>query len=51
MQCQLCNGPNNVEVEKLTFKREKMYVKIKYKTRQFNSKMTAFISKLKVMKL
>ena len=29
-QCHLCRGQNNVYLEKITFKRDKMYVKIKY---------------------
>ena len=46
-QCHLYKDRNNVKVEKITSKRKKMYIKIKTKTRQFNSKMTALISKLK----
>ena len=33
------------------FKRKKMYAQMKIKTRQFNSKMTELISKLKLMML
>ena len=52
MQCHLpvYKDTNNVYVEKITSKRKEMYVKISIKTRQFNSKMTALISKLKKYK-